>query len=458
MADPGLDRALDYEAVDHYLSYGYVPGELCILRGVKKLPAASAMEWREDSGSLRVFRYWQLPPLDEAAANTPVEDLTAQFESILEASVRRQLVADVPVGIMLSGGLDSSLVTALAARVSPGRVKTFTVSFPGHAAFDEGPFARRVAEHFGTDHTELRAEDAPVDLLPALARQFDEPLADSALVPTAMISRLIRGSATVALSGDGGDELFGGYPHYRWMLRAAPWRRAIPGWARATAAAASTAFLPLGARGRNHLAGFGNGASRSIAYINLYFDRATRERLMVPEVGANRRLAEPEAYRAGFCDAASGLVRQATAADFQTTLADGYLVKVDRASMLYGLEMRAPFLDREMIEFAFRSVPDALKSTTHVSKILPRRLAQRLLPPGLDLHRKQGFTMPLQSWFDGPWGRQAAEMLRDAPPALFQRKEIEALLRAQDRGYANTQRVFALTMFELWRREYDIHG
>jgi asparagine synthase (glutamine-hydrolysing) len=181
---------------------------------------------------------------------TDVDDALPELERLLTDSVRLRLIADVPVGVMLSGGIDSSLVTAMAARVGPAKIKTFTVSFPGHGAYDEAPFARAVAEHFDTEHMELVAEPASVDLLPQLARQYDEPIADSSMVPTYLISKVIRQTATVALGGDGGDELFGGYPHYCWLQEQANIRRLLPVSVRRIVGFAGRR-LPLGFRGRN---------------------------------------------------------------------------------------------------------------------------------------------------------------------------------------------------------------
>ena len=228
MADPAFPRRLDLQALDYYLAYGYVPGEMCILQGVRKLAQGQAMTYDLETDTPRVWRYWQLrePP---SPADVSVDDLSAELETLLEDSVRRQLIADVPVGVLLSGGIDSSLVTAMASRVSSTPVKTFTISFPGHGAYDEGPYARLVAEYFGTQHTELVAEPAAVELLPALAWQYDEPMADSSMVPAYLVARLVRQHATVALGGDGGDELFGGYPHYSWLQWQERARRYLPG-------------------------------------------------------------------------------------------------------------------------------------------------------------------------------------------------------------------------------------
>ena len=209
MADPTFPRELDLTSLQYFLAYGYVPGEMCILKGVHKLGQGQALLYDLTADSIQRWHYWDLPlPGPQTAIS--LADLESELESLLLDSVRLRMIADVPVGVLLSGGIDSSLITAMAARVSATPVKTFTISFPGHGAYDEGPYAKMVAEHFGTEHMELVAEPASVKLLPDLARQYDEPMADSSMVPTYLVSRLVRQHATVALGGDGGDELFGG--------------------------------------------------------------------------------------------------------------------------------------------------------------------------------------------------------------------------------------------------------
>jgi asparagine synthase (glutamine-hydrolysing) len=449
MADPTFPRQLDPDAVEMYLAYGYVPGAMCIFRGARKLPAGGALLYDLDSGQLRTWQWYTLPPPPSRVRAE--EDLLDEFEVLLERAVRRQLVADVPVGVLLSGGLDSSLVTAMAARASSRPVDTFTIAFPGHAKYDEGPHARLIAEHFGTRHTELAAEAATVDLLPQLAKQCDEPMADSSIIPTFLVSSLIRKHATVALGGDGGDELFGGYPHYSWLLQQQKLRRMVPSALRAIAAGAAARFLPPGMRGRNHAIGLSGDVGNAIAHVNVYFDAVTRARLLGGKVSWR-----PEQFRASVADPSYGVIRRATETDFRTTMVDAYLVKVDRASMLASLEVRAPFLDHLLIDFAFGAVPDSVKVRPDARKILPRLLARRVLPPSFDVVRKQGFTMPLDAWFAGSWGSFIESTVLASGSGLFDRKVISGLLAGQRAGRNNTARLYALVMFELWCREYRV--
>jgi asparagine synthase (glutamine-hydrolysing) len=453
MADPAFKRELDPEAFDCYLAYGYVPRDRCILRGVKKLPQGHILMYDVASDAPRTEQYWTLPAPPSGPA-PPTQQLVDELEALLLDSVRRQMIADVPIGILLSGGIDSSLITAMAAKAGAGKVKTFTVAFPGQGSYDEGPYARMVADHFGTEHTELAAEPPDVSLLPTLARQYDEPIADSSIVPTYLVSRLIRRHATVALGGDGGDELFGGYPHYSWIQWQHHARAGVPRPLRRAVAAFAGARLPVGLRGRNYLIGAAEDAGHGLAHVNVYFDRWTRRRLLAGRPGRFPQVAE--SVRANGSGPDNSLLRQATEADFTTTMCDGYLVKVDRASMLNSLEIRAPWLDYRLIEFAFGRVPDALRATARERKILPRLLARKLLPSQLDLKRKQGFSIPVATWLGGSWGPFFEDVLRDADPRLFDQPTIQSLLAGQRKGRANAARLFCLTMFELWRREYKI--
>jgi asparagine synthase (glutamine-hydrolysing) len=449
MTIPGFARTVDPDALNSYLAYGYVAGAHSIFKGVTKLQQGHAATLDLESDELKVWPYWQLPDRQDDVAATD-DELVEELHAMLLGSVRRQLVADVPVGVMLSGGLDSSLIAAMAASASSKPVKTFNISFPGHADLDEAPFARLVARHLATDHTELAAEAATVDLLPALAKQFDEPLGDSSLVPTYLVSRLIRQHATVALGGDGGDELFGGYIHYDWVRRQELVRRVAPAPLRSTMSAAAK-LIPVGVRGRNYLRGVSGNVDWSLTSANQFFDVDWRRRLLAPSGIFPDQL--PENLKVALAHGSSATGRS-MAVDFRSYLVDDILVKVDRASMLASLEVRAPLLDAPIIEFAFGRVPDHLRNWKGERKVILRRLAKRLLPPQLDVTRKQGFALPLDAWFRGNWGSYMCEVLSQADPQIFDRRTIDSIVAGQRKGRLNSHRVFALTMFELWRREY----
>jgi asparagine synthase (glutamine-hydrolysing) len=449
MADPAFDRVIDPLSLNQFFTFGYIPHDACIFRGVHKLPQGWAMTYDLRTDMVRTWPYWSLPQPWNGRPRSE-EELLDEMEHLLLDSVRLRLIADVPVAIMLSGGVDSSLVTAMAARVSSKPVRTFNIAFPGHGTFDESPHARLVARHFGTDHVELAAEPATVELLPELARQYDEPMADSSMVPTYLLSRLIRRDATVALGGDGADEMFGGYMHYEWVRRQDLVRRVVPAPLRNIASAFGRA-LPVGFRGRNYLLGAGRDIDWSMAHANVYFDLQLRKELLAP----TGMIVDdtPERLKAALTIGRTP-VQRSMAMDFRSYLVDDILVKVDRASMLTSLEVRAPLLDPRIIEFAYGIVPDNFRAWHGQRKVLLRKLARRVLPAEMDVTRKQGFSIPLDNWIRGDWGRYMREVLREADPSLFDQETIQTLIRNQERGYGNTHRIFTLTIFELWRREY----
>jgi len=344
-------------------------------------------------------------------------------------------------------------VTAMAARVSSKPIKTFTVTFPGHGSYDESPFARQIASHFGTEHIELVGEMQSIDLLPRLAEQFDEPLADDSIVPTYMVSKLIREHATVALGGDGGDELFGGYYQHSWIQQLEQRRRHVPRLLFDLLRRPAEHLIPTGMRGRNYLLALLQDVPGGISQFNLYFDAAARRGLLSQ---GSSSASGPERFKMELASRFESTLLKSTGVDFMTYLVDDILVKVDRSSMLASLEVRAPFLDHRLIEFAFGRVPDRLKATAQERKILPRRLGERLLPPTMDLKRKQGFSLPLDTWFKNGWGQLVSDILRDADSRLFSQKAIQSLIDGQRKGRNNTRRLFSLTMFELWRRHYQV--
>ena len=425
-----------------------------MLQSFNKLPPAHALLFDLQTGTARVWRYWQLPELESAITTEPVDEvaLLDELESLLEDAVRWQLVADVPVGVLLSGGVDSSLVTAMAVRAS-SQVQTFTISFPGHGALDETEHARLIARHFGTCHTELIAEPATAGLLPRLAHQFDEPMVDSSMIPTFLVSQLVRQQCTVALGGDGGDELFGGYGHHSRLLWMQQRLGLLPLPLRQVISMGAEKCLPVGLKGRNWLQGLGVDLDNGLPLIASYFDATTRCKLMAhqgiwctvaEDVVKNRVPSNPD------------LLQRVTRMDFNNYLAEDILVKVDRASMLNSLELRAPLLDYRLIEFAYGRVPSHLKATTQLKKILLKRLTSRLLPPEFDRQRKQGFSIPLAEWLKtGSFRDLFNEVLLDRD-CLFDRLTVSGLLKGQALGRSNSERLFALVMFELWRREYAI--
>jgi asparagine synthase (glutamine-hydrolysing) len=450
LANPALERRIEPTALDCYLAMGYVPGDRCILQGFNKLPPAHALSFDLDTGAAIAWPYWRLPELDAESGQVNEAALLDELETLLEDAVGRQLVADVPVGVLLSGGVDSSLITALAVRRSC-HVRTFSIAFPGHDA-DESQHARLVARHFGTEHTELVAEPGTADLIPHLARQFDEPMVDSSMVPTWLVSNLVRQHCTVALGGDGGDELFGGYGHHSRLLWMQDHPGRLPLGLRRAISWSATTLLPVGFKGRNWLQALGTDLSRDLPFVASYFDAGARRRLL----GGVAARPSAEQVFSGRVPAAPDLLQRVTRMDFSNYMVEDILVKVDRASMSNSLELRAPFLDYRVIEFAFSRVPSSFKATPWARKIILKQLCERLLPKEFDKERKQGFGIPIRSWLQaGPFRELFWDVLQRSD-ALFDRRTVRSLLDGQDRGFGNGERLFALVQFELWRHAYGV--
>jgi len=453
LKDKKIEAVINKESLDCYLGIGYVPKDRCILKGFNKLPAAHSLSFNLKNSNLKVWRYWCVPEVPQPVSvnKTHTKDLVNELDTLLEDSICQQLVADVPVGILLSGGVDSSLITAIASR-NIDKLKTFTVRFPNSGKFDETQYARLIHKKFNTEHIELDASIVEPDLLIKLARQFDEPIVDSSMIPTFLVSQLVQKHCKVVLGGDGADELFGGYEHYSRMLIMEKYAKFIPSIARSSIASLAEQYIPNGTKGRSWFVGLDYNLSDGVPLIANYFDATTRVGLMHKRFD-NWNVVAEDVFQEGISKQ-GGLLQRATRVDFHNYLAEDILVKVDRASMLASLEIRAPFLDRKIIEFAFGKVPSSLKATDSNKKILLRKLAAQILPIEFDNKRKQGFSVPINVWLkQGVFREFFNDVLLDSK-CVFDKKTIIDLFIGLDRGRNNGERLFALLMFELWRREY----
>ena len=402
-----------------YLAFGYVPHPNTIFEGVRKLPPAHYLLWREDREP-EVGRYWG-PPRPSTDRISEAEAVEA-IRDKLDAAVASHLESEVPLGAFLSGGLDSSTVVALMARHAAGRVRTFSIGF-AESRYDESMAAREVAQAFGTEHTELIVRPDAERLFEAVATMFDEPFADSSAIATFLVAQLARQSVTVALSGDGGDELFGGYARYGEVLRHGTGRSG-----RLTGRLAALGLmLPHAFPGRNRLVD--RGRSRGGRYA-----ATVAHPLRIDEGGvASAAHAEGRVpLEAQFADRwAADLDGDFAAAmmvlDFETYLPGDILTKVDRTSMAVSLEARAPLLDCELVDFAL-SLPGNLRVTASESKRLFRRAIRGIVPDAVLSRPKRGFAVPLGQWFRGPL-RHRIEALRTPSAALAPFVEARAVDR-----------------------------
>jgi len=449
---PDLPRDLDVHALDHYLSFLYTPRDGSIFAHVRKLPPGHLLTWHD--GHLRVEQYWELPA-DEGFQGSEA-DAVAQLRDVLTDAVRSHLMSDVPLGAFLSGGVDSSLVVGLMAGET-ARVKTFSIGFD-EPAYDELEPARLVAAHFGTDHHEFVVKPDAVGILDKLVSHFDEPFADSSAIPTWYVSELARRHVTVVLSGDGGDELFGGYDRYLPHRRVAAFDRYSPPAIRRLAAVAA-GRLPHGARGKNFLRHVGRDDRGRYLDAVRFYSSDEKPALLSPDIARLLNGSDPEAQlarrfeRFGDLPWASQMMRF----DAETYLPEDVLTKVDRMSMAHSIESRVPLLDNRVIDFA-SSLPSSLKIQDGRRKHVLKQVAAALLPPDILARPKQGFGVPLDVWFRGNLRDLFADTLlspRTLQRGYFQPPFIRRLVDEHIRGKRDhTLRLWQLVVFERWHREY----
>ncbi|MCI0635407.1 MAG: asparagine synthase C-terminal domain-containing protein, partial [Actinobacteria bacterium] len=439
------------------LTYGYVPSPRSAFRGIRKLPPAHYALVRD--GRVALERYWSLAYTPKRTEPEPV--LVEELLSLLQEAVRLRVISDVPVGALLSGGMDSSTVVALMRGAIAGRLRTFSIGFD-QPAYDELAYARRVATHFQTEHRELVVKPDAVSLL-RLAWHFDEPFGDSSALPTFLVCEMARELVTVALSGDGGDETFFGYDRYRAVVLA-DWYDRMPTPLRRAAMSAARA-LPAG-RPKSHVYRIRRLAEvlglppvpRYARWLTV-FDDGWKRALYTPEFGARVAGIDAldvlsETYRAS-----AGLTfLEATAhADAQHYLPDDLLVKTDIASMAHSLELRSPFLDHRVVEFA-AALPARLKLRGLTQKYLLKLAMRDVLPPAILRRPKMGFGVPIDRWFRHELREMTHDLLLDARArqrGYFRPEEVARYLDEHVRGEAyHHDRLWALLMLELWHRTF----
>lgn len=454
---PGVRRELDSDAVVEYLGTGFIRAPRAIFRGIRKLPPGHTLTVTP-SGKTDLQQYWQ-PQLRLPAEydRRPAAALAAELRTRLTEAVRLRMISDVPLGAFLSGGLDSSAIVALMSQLSPRPVRTFSIGFD-EAGYDESAYAALVARHCRTEHTHEVVRPDVVTMLPKLARQFDEPFADNSTLPTFLVSEIARRHVTVALSGDGGDEVFAGYTWYRRAFRHVALQQWLPRSLRPGLTAAAK-WLPDTVKIALYLRALGD--SPTVWSLNAeFFGTTGREALLRPEFKATvTPKASPEEWRRAALDEVAALpwLSQLQHLDLTSYLPGDILVKVDRASMFTSLEVRSPLLDHEIFEF-MAGIPIELKLTARESKVLLKRAVADLLPAAILGRRKRGFDLPMGLWLRGPLQPMLRELLL-SPNArsaeTLDATEVARLVAAHQAGQADhSWRLWALLCLELWMREY----
>jgi asparagine synthase (glutamine-hydrolysing) len=461
LEDDGIPRDVDHRALDAYLAYRWVPAPMTAFRAVRKLPAGSTLVYRD--GRATVSRYWQLDYGRKRVVADPRE-LHEELREQIRAATAKRLVADVPLGAFLSGGVDSAAVVAAMAEASSRPVKTFSIGFTDER-FNELPFARLVAERFGTDHHELVVEPRALDIIPRIVRHHGEPFADDSAVPSFYVAEMARRHVTVALNGDGGDESFAGYSRYVANLAAARLDH-VPAPLRAAAAAAALRIPPSGRidswRSRVRRAAETlplDASGRYVAYMTR-LNGVRRERLYTDEYRAllgdiddvGEVMAGP--WRASRADAVLDVMLDV---DVQTYLTDDLLAKMDIATMASSLEARSPFLDHELMEFA-ASLPPSQKVRGVQKKVVLREALRGWVPDAILDAPKRGFRLPIAEWFRGELRDFAHDVLL-GPVArqrgYFREGYVRDLVERHVAGTEDhSQGIWTLMMFELWHRQF----
>ncbi len=456
LQNPAVPREWSPAALDAFLAFQYVPAPGTIYRDIHKLPAAHTLVVEKDRHTLR--RYWTLPFTGEDTGASE-DDLLDRLDALVNESVRLRLLSDVPLGAFLSGGIDSSVVVAAMARVSSGRVVTTSVGF-AEQAFNELAYARVVAEHLGTEQHEQIVTPDIADLLPTLAWHFDEPFADSSMVPTYYVSKAARRHVTVALSGDGGDELWGGYARHRVERWESQVRHTLGGLGSRVAGAVGR-LLPLSVKGVRSLRHLGLSPAEACARKHAYsfFEEDARRELYTGDFVEAVRNADPFAgFRAAYEDCTStDALDRALYVDSQTYLIDDIMTKVDRMSMAVSLEAREPLLDHRLLEFS-ATVPTRFKLRNGRGKHLLRRLLQRSVPASIVDRPKHGFEAPIGGWLRTALAPMVEDLFFDGrlrDRGIVAPRTVERLWREHRSGTRDHRhRLWSLVMLELWFRQH----
>ncbi len=447
---PDVERELNWSSVNHLFTSLHTPSSESIIAGVHKLPPGHTLLLQAD-GAQRLTRYWDV---EFAPDYTHDEQYFAEhLRQLLEESVDLHLVSDVPVGAFLSGGLDSSSVVAIMARRSERPVKTFSIGF-SERAYDETHAARRVAEQFGTEHTELIMNPDVEQLIQDIVWHLDEPFGDSSAIPTYMVSKLASQQVKVVLSGDGGDELFAGYDRYRVEERERRYEYAPASLRRMLGHIGAS--MPEGAKGRNFLRHLALSGSERYLDSSTLFKSDQKLRLFRPEAAALFAGHDPwHEARASLKHYDGDWLSALQRWDIKSYLPLDILTKVDRMSMAHSIEARVPLLDHKLVEFA-ATIPPEFRLRNGETKSIFKRAMRGILPDEIIDRPKQGFAVPLGAWFRGRLSGFARELLLDgsARCQVFDRAYISELLDMHDRGRDLNMQLWTLMSFELWCRRF----
>lgn len=473
-ADPSLDEP-DYRQLGQYLQFGFVAEPDTFYESIKRLPSGHYAVY--ENGNFQIQSYWDFE--FNADQSRSEQDWVEELDATMLACVKARLESEVPLGVFLSGGLDSSAIVAYAHAAGLSPLKTFTIGFD-RKEWDESDDALRIAKHFDTEHYSLNLGEADIlnsfeDTLSLLTRHFDEPFGDDSAMPTYHVSRLAKQHVSVILSGDGGDELFGGYSGYQGARFAEKYRRFAPSVLGRNILPAIPQMASYVLRGQARYQA--QRAAKVLAESALPFLRCYRDKVAIWRPGQIQQILQPEAFRHshhlgqqylpdefwnlldpkqnGHRDVTSRM----TEFDIRCYMKDDILVKVDRMSMANSLEVRSPMLDHSMVELAAR-MPTSMKIRGSKGKYVLRKVLEKKLPPKSMAKRKQGFGMPLREWFCGPLSNLVQEYLVSSdsglPEEVFQRSSVEKFIKQHRDGTADhSRKLWLLLSFAAWRRNSE---
>ena len=450
---PSVTQGVDYQSLVNYFFYGYTPDPDSMFKGIRKLPPGHILVWQ--NGKLKVEQYWDVEYRVDVVE--PEEFYIERSLELMREAVRIRLMSEVPLGAFLSGGVDSSLVVALMAQEMTTPVKTFSIGFEDQS-YDELQYARMVAKKYGTDHHEEIVRPDAGEVILDLVHQFDEPFADSSAIPTYYVSKMTKKWVTVSLSGDGGDEVFGGYSRYL-ESRVTQLSRLIPGVIKSSLFKRLGDLMPYGFPGKNtlHYLSLSEDQQLILKYTGPVLH--LRDKVFTSDFQEKVATINPSFCFQQYLDVVRGKTRLAKLEylDTKTYLPGDILTKVDRTSMLVSLEARVPLLDHHLVEFA-ATIPDEYKVRNGQTKYLLKKIAERFLPPEVIYRPKQGFAVPLSGWILYEWKDMTMELLlgdRARGRGIFQKQFLQKIIEEHlggRRDHAGT--IWTLMVLELWFREH----
>ena len=460
LQDPSFSKGLNFQALDLYLAYGYIPAPEAIFSDIKKLPAAHTLVL--ENGDIKIQRYWNISY--QANLKLKEEEYCERIIDLLTETCSIRMASDVPLGVFLSGGIDSSAIVAIMSRVSSRHVKTFSIGFE-NASFNELPYARLIADRFSTEHREFIVKPDALEVLPEIIGCCGEPFADSSVIATYYLARMSRKEVTVALNGDGGDESFAGYQRYAAGKLANIYSLLLPYFARKGIASFMQSFPESTDKNDflKYLKRFTKGAclsreSRYASWVSI-FDRSLREKLYSEDLKNRLGILDDGKY---IIDAYKGsdtsdFINSTMFVDIATILPNDYLVKADIATMVNSLEGRSPFLDHKLMEFA-AAIPSSLKLKGLTTKYLLKKAFAKILPAQALYRQKSGFGVPVGDWFRNELKSYAYDILL-SPESIkrgyFREESVRKLLDEHIGGRADHgQRIWSLVNLELWHRMF----